>query len=104
MPAACQNGAEDIEEHPGGEPTGSDQESSRLTRCVKRPSKQWVMGRGGQLETFWCQDDLDGRFALAIEVVPAVSGPFCRLQAGKYLSALAGNSVVACIRLDGVSW
>ena len=42
MPAACQNRAEtgDIELSPDDEQTGSDQESSRLTRRVKRPSKQ----------------------------------------------------------------
>lgn len=44
MPAACQNGAEtrDTELQPDNEQTWSDQEGSRLTRCVKRPSQQLV--------------------------------------------------------------
>jgi len=44
VPAACQNGAEtrDTELQPDNEQTWSDQEGSRLTRCVKRPSQQLV--------------------------------------------------------------
>jgi hypothetical protein len=44
VPSACQNGPEpvDIELYQDDEQTGSCQERSRLTRCVKRPSKRRV--------------------------------------------------------------
>ena len=46
VPAACQNDDEtgDIELEPDDEQTSSDQENSRLTPCLKRPSEQLVVG------------------------------------------------------------
>lgn len=44
MPSACPNEVKTagIEQHQDDEKTGSHQENSRLTHCVKRPPKQQV--------------------------------------------------------------